>query len=206
MSDLTFYTNPQSRGRIVRIMLEELGIPYDTRILEYGTTMKAPDYLAVNPMGKVPAIVHKARVVTETPAIITYLAETFPEAGLAPTEEERADYYRWMYFCAGSFEAAIVDKVLGFEVPEERSGTVGYGTFKLVSHVLQAEAGKRPYICGERFTAADVYVGSQVGYSIDFGVLESTPQLAAYVERLKVRPAWRRADNMDEALMPTDTT
>lgn len=101
MADLVFYTNPQSRGRIVRWMLEEVGEPYTTEVLDYATTMKAPEYLAINPMGKVPSLKHRDAIVTECAAIITYLAETFPTANLAPVAEERADYYRWMFFAAG---------------------------------------------------------------------------------------------------------
>ena len=100
--DLIFYTNPMSRGQIVRWMLEEVGAPYEPRILDYGTTMKDTAYLAVNPMGKVPAIVHDGKVVTECAAICAYLADAFPAAGLAPDPADRADYYRWLFFTAGS--------------------------------------------------------------------------------------------------------
>ena len=102
--ELIFYTNPRSRGGIVHWMLEEIGCPYRVEVKEYGTTMKAPDYLAINPMGKVPAIKHGDTVVTETPAILAYLADAFPEAGLAPAPAERGEYYRWLFFGAGCME------------------------------------------------------------------------------------------------------
>ena len=134
---IRFYTNPRSRGAIVRWMLEEVGQPYETQILDYGTTMKAPEYLALNPMGKVPAIVHDGVVVTEGAAICTYLAETFPEAGLAPTAAERGAYYRWMFFGAGPVEAAVTNKALGVQVPPERKGAVGYGSLEEVVATLE---------------------------------------------------------------------
>src|SRR6266576_6243541 len=111
--ELTFYTHPMSRGRVVRWMLEEIGQPYCTELLEYGTTMKAPAYLAINPMGKVPAIRHGDTVVTEAAAICAYLADAFPEAELAPAADERAPYYRWMFFAAGPLEMAVTNRALG---------------------------------------------------------------------------------------------
>ena len=128
MSDeLVFYTNPMSRGRIVRWMLEEVGQPYRTELLDYGTTIKAPEYLAINPMGKVPALRHGDAVVTECAAICCYLADAFPDAGLAPPPGDRlrGPYYRWMFFAAGPLEAAATNKAFGFEVPAERKAMVG---------------------------------------------------------------------------------
>src|SRR5579859_442413 len=130
--DLIFYTNPQSRGRIVRWMLEEVGAPYRTEVLGYADSMKAAAYLAINPMGKVPAIKHGDTVVTEGAAICAYLAETFPEAGLAPTAAERGRYFRWMFFAAGPFETAVTNRALGFEVPPERLRMAGCGSFQSV--------------------------------------------------------------------------
>jgi glutathione S-transferase len=122
---LTFYTNPMSRGQTVRWMLEEIGEPYDSEILDYGTTMKAQAYLSVNPMGKVPAIVHDGKVVTEVAAICCYLADAFPQAGLAPDAKDRADYYRWIFFTAGPVEAAFTARSMGWEVPPERQAMAG---------------------------------------------------------------------------------
>src|ERR1700744_68978 len=125
--ELIFHTNPMSRGRIARWMLEEVGGPYRPEIRDF-QNMKSPDYLAVNPMGKVPAIQHGDKVVTECAAICAYLADAFPKAGLAPPLDARGDYYRWMFFSAGPLEAATTNKALGFEVPAERRRMCGYGS------------------------------------------------------------------------------
>ena len=129
--ELILYTHPQSRGRIARWALEEVGIPYETRLVEYGTTMKGEDYLTVNPMGKVPAIVHNGAVVTECAAICAYLAEAFPEAGLAPTAAERADYYRWLFFAAGPVEQAVTNHAVQFDPKPEQGRMFGYGNYDL---------------------------------------------------------------------------
>src|SRR5919106_994499 len=143
--ELVFYTNPISRGRIVRWMLEEVGQPYRTELLEYGTTIKAPEYLRINPMGKVPALRHGDTVVTEAAAICFYLADAFPDAGLAPAPRDRlrGPYYRWMFFAAGPLEAATTNKAFGLEVPAERKGMVGYGSLADVLAVLEAAVSER---------------------------------------------------------------
>ena len=201
MQNLTFYTNPMSRGRIARWMLEETGQPYDTRIVAYGDGIRAPDYLAINPMGKVPALVHGGRVVTECAAIVTYLADTFPEAGLMPGD--RAAFFRWMFFAAGPLEAAIIDRALGVTVPEEKQAMVGYGDFDRVVRVLADHVGRQPYVCGDAFSAADVYVGSQVGWGLRFGTIPALPEFQAYWDRLKDRPAQARAAAIDDKLLET---
>jgi glutathione S-transferase len=201
-ADLIFYTNPMSRGRIIRWMLEEVGCDYETEVLDYASTMKAEPYLSVNPMGKVPAIVHKGHVVTEGAAICAYLAEAFPEAGLAPTADERADYYRWLFFAAGPVEQAVTNKAAGFEPPAERGRMFGYGNFDLAIDVLERAVQAHPYIAGERFTAADVYVGSQVAWGLQFGTLPTRDAFVAYAETLTARDAARRAAAKDDALMP----
>ena len=200
--ELVFYTNPMSRGRIARWMLEETGAPYRTEILDYGTTMKAPDYLAINPMGKVPAIRHGDAVVTECAAICAYLADAFPGAGLAPPPEERGAYYRWMFFAAGPLEAAVTNRSLGLEVPDEKRGMVGYGSFETVMDTLQQAVAAGPYIAGERFTAADVYVGSHIRWGLQFGTIEDRPGFAEYSARAGDRDAFRRATALDDAAMP----
>ncbi|MDB5715387.1 MAG: glutathione S-transferase family protein [Sphingomonadales bacterium] len=201
-ASLTFYTNPMSRGQIARWMLEEVGQPYEQVLLDYGTTMKAPDYLAVNPMGKVPAIKHGDTVVTEVAAICAYLADAFPEAGLAPEPAHRADYYRWLFFAAGPVESAITNKSLGVELPPGKSMMAGYGSFDATMDGLEtAVAGKR-YVAGERFSAADVYVGSQIGWGLMFGSIEKRPAFEAYWDGLKSRPAYLKAKEIDAALMP----
>lgn len=197
---LTFYTNPTSRGRIVRWMLEEIGQPYETVILDYKTTMKAPEYLALNPMGKVPTVVHDGQVVTECAAICTYLADAFPAAGLMP--KNRAAFYRWMFFGAGPVEAAVTDKALGVAVPDDRRAMVGYSNFDTVMDVLERQLAAGTYICGEAFSAADVYVGSQVSFGLRFGNIAPRPVFTAYAERLTARPAYQKANEIDNALMP----
>ena len=194
---IDFYTNPRSRGAIARWMLEEIGQPYQTHVLEYGTTMKAPDYLAINPMGKVPTIVHDGQVVTEVAAICAYLAGAFPEAGLAPRPNERAAYYRWLFFAAGPIESAVVNNTLGFTIPPERRGMVGYGSYEDAVAVLEGRLAASPYVAGDRFTAADVYVGSQVGWGMMFKTLPVRPAFVAYWDRLKDRPARLRGLEMD---------
>ena len=196
---LTFYTNPMSRGRIVRWMLEELGEPYEAVILGYGAAMNTPEYLALNPMGKVPTLVHDGRVVTECAAICAYLADAFPEAGLLP--DETSAYYRWMFFAAGPLEAAVTNKALGVAIPAERGVMVGYGDFERMVGALQTAVAGRTYIAGDRFSAADVYVGSQIGWGLTFGTLPAAPALTAYWDRLKDRPALARANAADDALM-----
>jgi glutathione S-transferase len=202
---LTFYTNPMSRGRIVRWMLEEVGEPYETELLDYGTSMKAPEYLAVNPMGKVPAIRHGSTVVTEAAAICAYLADIFPDRGLAPPSgnPRRGPYYRWLFFAAGPLEAAVTGKALGLLAPPDKSGMAGYGTFDQVMDTLEKAVSAGPYLCGEQqFSAADVYVGSQIGWGMMFGTIDKRPAFADYVGRLQSRPAAIRARELDDALMP----
>jgi glutathione S-transferase len=206
MSDtsLTFYTNPMSRGRIVRWMLEEVGQPYETVLLDYSTTMKAPDYLAINPMGKVPAIRHGDTVVTEAAAICAYLADAFPDAGLAPPPGNplRGPYYRWMFFAAGPVEAAVTGKSLGLLAPADKKRMAGYGSFEETIDTLERCIAPGPYICGEQFTAADVYVGSQIGWGMMFGSIDRRPAFEDYFGRMSSRPAALRARAIDDALMP----
>jgi glutathione S-transferase len=204
MAELTFYTNPMSRGAIVRWMLEEVGAPYETVLLDYGTTMKAPEYLAINPMGKVPAIKHGDLVVTEGAAICAYLADAFPEAGLAPApgSKERGPYYRWMFYGAGPVEAAIIDKALGLEVPDDKKMMVGYGSYDTVVDVLDRHFAENEWAAGGRFSAADVYLGSQIVWGTQFGTLPKRDSFDAYVGRLTSRPAAQRAQEIDAKLRP----
>ncbi len=201
---LTFYTNPMSRGRMVRWMLEEVGTPYETVILDYATTMKAPDYRAINPMAKVPAIRHGRTVVTEVAAICAYLADAFPAAGLAPPlqSHERGPYYRWLFFVAGPLEAAASNKVLGVVVPPGRERMMGYGSYPEVMDALEGAVNEaRPYLLGERFTAADVYVGSHLAFGMQFGTVEKRAAFERYCSALEARPARRRAIQIDDALI-----
>ena len=198
---LTLYTNPMSRGQIARWMIEETGRPYETVLLDYGTTMKAPDYLAINPMGKVPAIRHGDHVVTEGAAICAYLAEAFPDAGLAPTADERASYYRWLFFAAGPAEAAITNNHMKWDPTPEQRMMAGYGSFDQVVDVLEGWIGGRDYVAGDRFTAADVYFGSQIIWGTMFGTLPKRDAFTPYVERLTARPAYKSAKAKDDALI-----
>jgi glutathione S-transferase len=200
-TDIAFYTNPMSRGQIARWMLEEIGQPYDMTILDYDSTMKAADYLAINPMGKVPAIVHKGKVVTEAAAICAYLADAFPDAGLAPPVDQRADYYRWLFFAAGPVEAAVSNKALGLTVPEGRERSMGYGSYDQTVTTLEKAVSGGQWICGDQFTAADVYVGSQVDWGLTFGTIDSRPAFEAYAARLRERPAYKRQKELDGALV-----
>jgi glutathione S-transferase len=201
---ITFYTNPMSRGRIVRWMLEEVGEPYETVLLDYGTTMKSPDYLAVNPMGKVPAIRHGETVVTEAAAICAYLADMFPDRGLAPPpgNQRRGPYYRWLFFAAGPIDAVISNTAMGFSVPPEKEAMMGYGSPERALGTIEQALSASPYLCGDQFTAADLYVGSQLGFGMMFGILEKRPAFEDYVGRLQSRPAAKRANELDDALMP----
>lgn len=199
--ELVFYTNPQSRANIVHWMLEELGAPYRAVVLTYGGTMKSPEYLAINPMGKVPAIQHGDKVVTEGAAICAYLADAFPEAGLAPARADRADYYRWLFFASGCLEAAWTNKSVGWIPTPEQQRLFGYGSFEhTVDALVKAVTGKR-YIAGDRFSAADVYVGRSIGYGIEFGELGKWPELVTYWNGLKDRPALARVAAQCEAWM-----
>jgi glutathione S-transferase len=200
MADLTFYTNPQSRGRIVRWMLEEVGEPYETQVIEY-SDLKNPEYLAVNPMGKIPAIRHRNQVVTECAAICAYLADVFPTAGLGPRDDEKANYYRWLFYAAGPVEAAVSNQAMGWEPTPERERMFGYGNFSRVLSVLDDLFSQRDYVCGDRFTAADVYVGSQIMFPMQFGMLEKRDSFVRYADRLQQRDAYKRANEIDEKII-----
>ena len=197
MADLIFYTNPQSRGRIIRWMLEEVGQPYETEIIPYDQ-IKSERYLAVNPMGKVPAIKHNGHVVTECAAICAYLADVFRQANLGPGEDEKADYYRWLFYAAGPVEAAVSNQAMGWVPTPERERMFGYGNFDKVIAVLDELLSLRDYVCGERFTAADVYVGSQIMFPMQFGMLPEKDSFVRYRERLTAREAYKRAAEIDD--------
>jgi glutathione S-transferase len=202
--ELTLYTNPMSRGRIARWMLEEVGQPYRTEVMDYVSSMKSPAYLSVNPMGKVPALRHGDVVVTETAAICAYLADAFPEAKLAPppSDHRRGPYYRWLFFTAGPVEAAISNKALGFVVPPERERMMGYGRIEHVMSALETALSRSEYLAGDDFSAADLYVGSALGFGMMFGTIEKRPAFERYWQRLSARPACKRAKELDDSLVP----
>lgn len=200
MSDtLTFYTHPMSRARVARWMLEETGLPYETVVLEYGTTMKAPEYRAINPMGKVPALKHGDTVVTESAAVCMYLADLATEKGLAPPlgSKERGGYYRWISFM-GPLEQLMVAKTTG-KLAEPM--TAGYGTEADLVATLEAAIGDRDYLVGDHFTAADLLVSAYIGWYLQFKLLEARPAFVRYVELHRRRPAAQRANAIDDALM-----
>jgi glutathione S-transferase len=201
--EIVFYTNPMSRGRIARWMLEEVGRPYRTVVLDFGTTMKAPDYLAINPMGKVPAVTWRGVTVTECAAICAWLADACPEAGLAPAFDDpaRGTYLRWLFFTAGPVEAAVTAKALGLLAPADKAGMAGYGTFEQVVDALEQAVTPGPWILGDRFSAADVYVGSQILWGLQFGTLPARDAFKAYAQRLAGREAAVRAREIDDALV-----
>jgi len=201
--ELILYTNPMSRGRIARWMLEEVGAPHRTELLDYATTMKAPAYLAVNPMGKVPALRHGDTVVTETAAICAYLADAFPQARLAPPPGDRlrGPYFRWLFFSAGPVEAAVSNKAVGVVVPPERERMMGYGNVDRALKTLETAISQADYLAGDSFTAVDLYVGSHLNFGMMFGTIDKRPAFERYVARLTARPAFARARQLDDELM-----
>lgn len=219
---MTFYTNPNSRGRMVRWMLEEIGCTYETVVMDYqstsqtdrwgGAALAAPTaadaddpragfFRDVNPMGKIPALVHKGQTITETAAICAYLADAFPEARLAPAAAERADYYRWLFFAAGPLEQAVTNHRAGFNPKPDQEFFFGYGSYERTVDQLERAVLAHPFIAGERFTAADVYVGSHIGWGLGLQTLPHRAAFLAYAEKLTSRDAYKRAMAKDEALL-----
>ncbi|HKU38413.1 MAG TPA: glutathione S-transferase family protein [Polyangiales bacterium] len=193
--EIVLYTNPNSRGRIAHWMLEEVGVPYTVRVLDLDKREhKSPEFLAINPMGKVPTIVHRGTVVTEAAAICTYLADAFPNAGLAPAHGDtaRATYLRWLFFGAGCLEPAMVDRMYSRPLPD-RPGALGYGSYRDVLDTLERAIAPGPFILGERFSAADVYIGSEIVWGLITKALEPRQTFREYAERLQQRPALQRA-------------
>ena len=203
MAELVFYTNPMSRGQTVRWMLEETGADYEDVILDYATTMKSEPYISINPMGKVPAIVHNGKTVTEVAAICCYLADAFPQANLAPPTDARADYYRWIFFCSGPVEAAFSNKAVGWEPSDEQRRMFGYGTYDLATSTLEKAIGGKEYIAADHFTAADLFVGAMVNFMMTFKLLEPKPVFVDYAQRMTDRDAYRRAQEIDGNLLKT---
>ncbi|SEK85409.1 glutathione S-transferase [Pseudoxanthomonas sp. GM95] len=197
---LTLYTHPMSRGRVARWMIEETGLPYEAKILDYGSDMKSPEYLAINPMGKVPALRHGDAVVTENAAICAYLAELVPERRLAPPEDSpaRAAYFRWLFFMAGPFEALLTAKDAG---ALEKPVTAGYGKEEDLLRTLEQAVEGRTYLAGDHFTAVDLYVAACLGYYLRMGSLEPRPAFVAFAQAHMSRPAALRAMEIDNALM-----
>ena len=203
MPSYTFYTNPMSRGQIARWALHEAGADYNQVLVDWAA--KPAEFVAANAMGKVPTLIHHSQtgdhVITECAAICAYLAHAHPEAGLLPSGAEAADYYRWMFFAAGPVEQAIVARSMGWQVPEGREGMVGFGSYDRVLDTLEGHFNVNAFVCGDRFTMADVYVGSQVDWGLTFGSIPPRPAFVAYADRLRARPAYIEAKAIDAALI-----
>jgi glutathione S-transferase len=199
--ELIFYTHPQSRGGIVHWMLEETGCPYTIKTLDYASTMKGADYLAINPMGKVPAIRHGDDVVTEAAAICAYLADAFPDAGLSPAPEARAAYYRWLFFTAACCEPAMSNRSAGWDpATPDMQRRFGYGSFDQTFQALANWLKGRRFVAGDRFSAADVYIASLLDYGMGFDVIPRMPEFEAYTAPLRSRPARQRAVEQTQKL------
>lgn len=203
MATYTFYTNPMSRGQIARWALHEVDAEYTQVIVDLKD--KPADFLAVNPMGKVPTIVHHAswgdRTVSEAAAICLYLAEMHPEAHLLPKDEEMADYLRWILFAAGPVEQSITSTALKFEPAPEQQMMAGWGSFDRTMDTLEAFLTGRQFVCGDRFTMADVYVGSSVDWGLTFGIIPPREAFVAYAERMQARPQYKAAKAVDNKLI-----
>ncbi|MGL4766515.1 MAG: glutathione S-transferase family protein [Formosimonas sp.] len=190
---ITLYTNPMSRGKIAEWMLAEVGVPYEKVELEYGVAMKSPEFLALNPMGKVPTLVHDGHVVTEAAAICLYLAQAFPEANLLPIADEAADYYRWTVFAAATLEQGLVIRGVGLELDERQKAQMGCGDVEGAVQALAAHLSRNAYVAGERFTAADVYVGSQLNFFVRmFKMVPSCAAFDDYLNRVTSRAAFSK--------------
>ena len=203
MADYTFFTNPMSRGQIARWALHEVDADYEQVLVNWQDKPQA--FLEANPMGKVPTIVHHAdggdRVVTEAAAICLYLAEMHPEASLLPNDAETAPYLRWTFFAAGPLEQAITSSALKFEPTPQQEAMAGWGSFERTMNTLDAFLSTTTWICGERFTMADVYVGSAVDWGLNFGILPPRESFVAYAERIQARPSYKAAKAVDNALI-----
>jgi glutathione S-transferase len=203
MAAYTFFTHPMSRGQIARWALHEAGVDYDQVLVDWAA--KPAALLAANPMAKVPTLIHHSetgeRVITECAAICAYLGDACPEAGLLPADAESADYYRWMFFAAGPLEQAIIGSSMGWDVPKEREGMVGFGSLDRTLDTLEGHFEGNNFVCGTRFTMADVYVGSQIDWGLNFGSLPPREAFVAYAERIQRREAYKAAKAIDHALI-----
>ena len=198
---LILFTHPRSRGRIARRMLEELGVEYEARVLEYGAHKE--ELLKYNPMGKFPTLLHGDTVITEATAIVTYLADAFPEKSLAPPvgSKERGTYYRWLFYGAGPLEAAIIDKVLGVNIDAEKKSFVGYGCFDDVIATLDKKFSADEYVLGDKFSAADICLGSGLHYGLQFKTLPELPSFVRYAKQIFSREAIVRSEAIDDKLL-----
>jgi len=203
MADFTFYTVAMSRGQISRWALHEAGADYDHVIMDWAS--RPDSFKAINPMNKVPTLVHhldgQDHVVTEAAAINHYLAETHPDKGLLPEPQEKAAYFRWLFFAAGPLEQAVMTKAMGWEVPEGKNATAGFGSLELALGAIESWFKDNDFAAGDRFTMADTYVGSQFVWGLRFGSIPETPAFKSYVERITQRPAYGEANAIDAKLI-----
>ena len=199
---IVFYHSPQSRSAGTLFLLEELGADYELRVLDLQKgEQRQGDYLGVNPMGKVPAIVHKGALVTEQGAVYAYLADLYPEAGITPTigDPLRGPYLRWLFFYGSSYEPALIDRSMKREPAPP--ATSPYGTYDTMLQTLWNQLGNGPYLLGERFTAADVLWGMALRWTTMFKLVPETPASMAYIERVTSRPAALRAARIDAGIL-----
>jgi len=204
MAELTLYHAAPSRSSIVRWMLEEIGEPYEIKLLRLSEgDQQKPDYLAINPMGKVPALKHGDVVITEAAAICTYLADAFPKAGLSVPigDPRRGIYLKWLFFGPGCLEPAVIDRAAPRN-EEPRRAMLGYGDFETVMNVLAKAVEKGPWLMGEQFTAADVVIGSNIRWGTIFKLLPERKEFLDYSARIAARPAAQRAEAKDKELAP----
>lgn len=201
MADYTFYTNPMSRGQIARWALHEAGADYSQVLVDW---QEKGDLLKANPMGKVPTIVHHHgghdHVVTEAAAICHYLAE-MSAPDLLPGAHEKASYFRWLLFAAGPLEQAIVAKSMGWEVPADKEGMAGFGNYDRTVDALDGWLADHDFVCGTRFTMADVYVGSAVDWGLQFGSIPSRDSFEAYAGRFRGRETYQAGKAIDGGLI-----
>lgn len=201
MPRVTLFHAPNSRSVGALTLMEELDVPYDLHVLDLKKNQqREPEYLAVNPMGKVPAVLHNGALVTEQPAVYLYLADLYPEANLAPRigDALRGPYLRWMVFYGSSFEPALIDRSMKRE-PAPPS-TSPYGDFDTMLNTLTDQLSKGAYILGDSFTAADVLWGVALAWVTKFGLVEASPVIQRYIDRTNRRPAFVRAREKDEAI------
>ena len=203
MAEFTFYTVAMSRGQISRWALHEAGADYDQVVFNWG--QRPDDFTKINPMNKVPALVHHHgnhdHIITEAAAINHYLAETHPDKGLLPDTHERAAYFRWLFFAAGPIEQAVLASALGWEVPEERQATAGFGSLDMALSAMEGWLSDNDFAAGDRFTMADTYVGSQFIWGLQFGSIPERPVFTAYAERVAQRDAYIEASAIDAKLI-----
>lgn len=202
MPQLTLYTHPMSSGRITRWMLEEIAEPYRVEVIDVGSSFRPAEFLALNPIGKVPVLRHGDTVISECAAICAYLADAFPHTGLAPPpgSPARGDYYRWLFFAAGPLDTVTTLETMAFVTPPYGDGRASWGNLARVAEMLDVTLQQREWLAGDRFSAADLYLGSLLNWAVQFGTMDDRPAFAAYTDRLLARPAAVRASNLDDAL------